>query len=140
MFDTNVLLDVLAKREPFLEDSKAVWAAHDEKRIDGYIAATSLTNLFYIVRRQTDPNQAWASVQKVLGSFAICEVNKTILEYALTLSGSDFEDNVQIACAYAYQLGGIETRDEAGFAGSKIPVFKPGALLAELARRTTNDT
>jgi predicted nucleic acid-binding protein len=83
LFDTNVLLDVLAKREPFFGDSQAIWAAHDENRIDGYIAATSLTNLFYIVRRQTDQQQAWAIIQKVLGSFAVCEVNKTILEYAL---------------------------------------------------------
>ncbi|MCA9997344.1 MAG: PIN domain-containing protein [Anaerolineales bacterium] len=117
-----------------------MWDAHDDRKINGYVTATSLTDLFYILRKRTNQQQAWESVQKVFRSFTICEVNETILEYALQLSGSDFEDNVQIACAYAYELGGIVTRDETGFVRSKIPVFKPGELLAELARRTTNDT
>lgn len=52
LFDTNIVLDILLKREPFVIEAAALWAANDEEEIVGYVSATTLTNIFYLARRQ----------------------------------------------------------------------------------------
>ena len=132
LFDTNVIIDVLTNREPFVAASKVVWQLHDQGDIDGYLSATSLTNLFYITRKLSHEADAWAGVNVCLQTFTICEVNQAILKYAAMLNGKDFEDNVQIASAYAYQLDFIVTRDKKGFVRSSVPALTPQELITQI--------
>ena len=53
---------------------------------------------------------------------------------ATTLIGSDFEDNLHVACAVQARLDAIVTRNRKDFAGSPVPVLTPAELLALLAR------
>ena len=54
LFDTSVVLDVLLRREPWRVESSAVWHAIDDGRINGWLTASSLTDIYYIVRRSSD--------------------------------------------------------------------------------------
>ena len=54
LLDTNILLDVLLDRAPFVTDSSAIWAACDGGRLVGVLPASTLTDIFYIARRVTD--------------------------------------------------------------------------------------
>ena len=54
LFDTSVILDVLLRREPWRTDSSATWRAVDDARLKGWITASSLTDIFYLVRRSAD--------------------------------------------------------------------------------------
>ena len=54
LVDTNVLLDVLAKREPYYENSAMIWSLAESGRIDAYISSISFNNIFYIVRKLED--------------------------------------------------------------------------------------
>lgn len=67
-----------------------------------------------------------------LEAFEICDVTRHTLQQAETLSGNDFEDNLQIACATLQNLNAIVTRDKAGFQNSSVAVFDPADLLAQL--------
>jgi hypothetical protein len=60
-------------------------------------------------------------------------VDRTALEMATALPGSDFEDNLHIACAAEARLDAIVTRNPKDFAGSPVPVLTPAELLALLA-------
>lgn len=51
LLDTNVLLDVLLKRDPWVTESSAVWQAHDEEQVIGHVMACAITGIFYIARR-----------------------------------------------------------------------------------------
>jgi hypothetical protein len=64
----------------------------------------------------------------------IVPVDRTALEMATTLPGSDFEDNLQIACAVQACLDAIVTRNPQDFAGSPVPVLTPAELLALLGK------
>src|SRR5205823_5493888 len=99
LLDTNVVLDVLLNRQPFISDSQQVWQATDQGRIDGYITATTVTDIFYLARKLFGVGSAESAIRVCLATFQICPVDRRTLEMALSLSGSDFEDNVQIACA-----------------------------------------
>ena len=53
MCDTNVILDVLLEREPFAEDSYKILELCEEHKIDGFVSVSSVTNIFYLVRKYT---------------------------------------------------------------------------------------
>ncbi|RAM51779.1 MAG: hypothetical protein C6Y22_09615 [Hapalosiphonaceae cyanobacterium JJU2] len=53
LIDTNILLDYLLDREPFVQDAKALFNTIDSGQVVGYVTATTLTDIFYIARRHT---------------------------------------------------------------------------------------
>jgi hypothetical protein len=74
-------------------------------------------------------------VRRCLQTFEIIPVGRPELERADSLPGSDFEDNLQMACAALAKLDAIVTRDPSGFAGSPIPVLSPAELLAQVPQQ-----
>ncbi len=133
LLDLNVVLDVVLNRQPWVDDSQRVWDANQSQTIDGYLAATGLTNLFYIVRRLADRDRACTAVRTCLASFEIIAVDQQTLRNADVQAGADFEDNVCIACAIEAQLDAIVTRDPTGFTQSPVLAMTPAELLKRLA-------
>jgi predicted nucleic acid-binding protein len=132
LFDTNIVLDVLLNREPFVTEAKALWEANDDGRLTGYISASSLTDIFYVARRIAGVEAAGTAVRVCLDAFEICEIDRPVLEYAYSLAGTDFEDDLQIACAHFADIGAIVTRDKTGFSGSPVLAATPGEVLSKL--------
>jgi predicted nucleic acid-binding protein len=134
LFDINIALDVFLGREPWLAESASVLAANHRGEIVGHLSAASLPTILYIVRRNADLARACRVVSECLESFEILPVDRSTLELARTLTGPDFEDNLQIACAVIARLDAIVTRDSKGFAGSPVPVHPPAEFLARLSK------
>jgi predicted nucleic acid-binding protein len=132
LFDTNVVLDVLLNREPWVDNSSTAWQANDDGHIIGYITACVLTDIFYIAHRLTTLEKARTAVRICLEAFEVCTVDLSALKLAEILPGSDFEDNLQIACASRANLDAILTRDKAGFQDAVVSVITPAELLAEI--------
>ncbi len=101
--------------------------------LTGYLTATTFTDIFYIAKRQQDVTKAATAVDTCLQTFEVCSVNRQSLLLARTLPGSDFEDNLQIACATLSALDGIVTRDPKGFQAITIPIWTPAQALAHLS-------
>lgn len=125
LVDTNVILDLMLRREPWLTQAQPLLDARDARLVRGYIPASALTDIFCISRRLIGVDQAFAVVDGCLGDFEILAVNRRMLEHARRLPGKDFEDNVQIACAVAANLDLIITRDPQGFTDSPIDAIEP---------------
>ena len=53
MCDTNIILDVLLERQPFVEDSYKVLSLCEEHRLEGFVSASSVTDIYYLVRKYT---------------------------------------------------------------------------------------
>ena len=133
LLDTNVILDALLERAPWETDAGAIMQADLDGRFVAYVTATSLTDVFYVTRRQAGRERAWELVQATLNQLSIITVGADELEAAIMLEGNDFEDNLQIACAMSLQLDFIVTRDSSGFTGSPMPVLTPHQLLSRLS-------
>lgn len=125
LLDTNVVLDVLLNREPWVKSASIIWHAIDEKRVTGYIAACTLADIAYIARRLKDQATARVALDLCLQTFEICPVDRRTVDEAMQLPGKDFEDNVQIACAIFAGVSAIVTRDSAGFQATAIPALSP---------------
>ena len=132
LFDTNVVLDVLLERAPWHTEAQALWQAGDDGRLQAYLTATTLTDIYYVARRLASLEQARAAVQVCLEAFEIVPVTRDTLERGAQLSGSDFEDNVQIAGAESLALDAIVTRDAASFRFSPVAVWSPAECQGRL--------
>jgi predicted nucleic acid-binding protein len=99
LIDTNVLLDVLLARQPWAAESKAVWDAADAGRFEAYVCGQSFPNIFYIARKIIGLDKAHEAMNLLFQAFEIAPVDAPTIEAALMLSGTDFEDNLQLDTA-----------------------------------------
>ena len=128
LIDTNVVLDFLQEREPFVENAARLFERIDTGEIEGFIAATTITNIYYIIRRAAGVVVAQDAITQVLTELNICAVNRDVLERAIALNFRDFEDAVQYVCGVVHTVDAIVTRDASGFVDAEIPVVLPGEL------------
>ena len=133
LIDTNIILDFLSPREPFFQDANLLFQAIETEEIVGYVAATTLTDIFYISRKRTKSlEEARRIVSNVLTILVICPTDRAVLESAFNAGFSDFEDAVQIFSAVAQNVDAIATRDAKGFLSSPIPVYSIQQLLQQV--------
>lgn len=132
LIDTNIVLDLLLEREPYVESATAIFDHVERGTLTGYLAATTITNIFYILRKAQGRDVALAAIRRLLIGLQLCAVDRQTVETALSLSLTDFEDGIQLACANLAQLDAIVTRDTQDFSGSTLPIYSPTDLLAQL--------
>jgi predicted nucleic acid-binding protein len=133
LFDTNVLLDALLAREPFVRDAAFLLEAVESGQVEGFMSATTVTDVHYLVKRQTKNSEAaMVAVIQLLTLMELCPVDRGVLERAVILGLADFEDAVQVASAIELGLEAIVTRDVRGFAGAMVLVLSPEDLKNQL--------
>lgn len=128
LVDTNVVLDLLLRREPWVTEAQPLVEASAAGQVLAYLPTTTLTDIFYIGRRLVGIERAFEAVDRCIADFELLPVDRIIIQAARQLPGSDFEDNVQIACAQAAGLDLIITRDAAGFTHSPVPPVAPAHI------------
>ena len=92
LLDTNIVLDLLMKREPFAQDAAAIWEANRQGRFDGYVSAITPITVFYVARKTTSAIDAQQMVRDILKAFRVCILNLNVLRAALRLPLADYED------------------------------------------------
>ena len=132
LFDTNVILDVLLDREPFSSTAAKLFSKVETGEITGYVCATTITTLHYLTRKVVGDDSALEEINKLMMLFEIAQVNRAVLDAALTSGFKDFEDAVVHQSGVYKETQGIVTRDPAGFKKSKINVYSPEELLLML--------
>lgn len=123
--DINVILDVLQRREPFYEASAHVLAGVETGELEGFIAAHSITTLFYLIQKDQSSAQARASITSLLQILKIAPVTQSTIDRALNLEYSDFEDAVQMISALECKADYLITRNIADYTPPLLPVIQP---------------
>ncbi|MGA3023539.1 MAG: PIN domain-containing protein [Bryobacteraceae bacterium] len=129
LFDTNVVLDVLLDRQPYAEASASAWAAVETGILEGMLAAHSVTTIHYLVRKEKGNVKARRIVSAILRVFGVAAVEGAVIQEALQLPCSDFEDAVTAAAARLAGCECIVTRDPKGFRASPVRAVTPEAVL-----------
>ncbi len=129
LLDTDVILDLVLERTPFVADAEALVEAHDQGLFSAYIAPITPVNAFYIVRKIKGAVIAREMVTTIIDGFYVCPLDLTVLQSAGILPLADFEDAVQLAAALASGLDAIVTRNVADYAGATLPVYRPNEFL-----------
>ncbi|MEI6971213.1 MAG: PIN domain-containing protein [bacterium] len=130
LVDTNVVLDVLLDRKPFADTAVQVFALVEESKIEGFLCATTITTVGYLLGQALAPEKARGALQRLLGLFEIAPVNRSVLEHALRSGITDFEDAVLEQAGFLAGVDAITTRNVSDFRRSKVTVFDPAELIA----------
>ena len=126
LIDTNVLLDYLLTREPFYEDAKNVVLSCVEGKTKGCIAAHSISNMFFILRKDYNIKERREILSYLCTIFDVEGIDKTKLLIGLANEDfSDFEDCLQMECAKAYGADYIVTRNISDYAVSEVKAIEP---------------
>ena len=134
LVDTNVVLDVLLARRPFVVASAEVFGLVEHARIEGLLCATTITTIDYLLTQAMPRPAARQALQKILALFEIAPVNRAVLEEAIRSKITDFEDAV---LDQAGRLAGAEvivTRNQPDFRLASLKVVGPDELLASLPK------
>jgi len=128
--DTNVVLDVLARREPWFKDSSHLLAHIEQGRATGHIAAHTLTTLHYLLSKHLGQQKAAAVLIDLTALLQVEPVDLQVLQQALALGWGDFEDAVQAVTAARCQADYLLTRNPRDFKQSLVPVITPSEFVA----------
>lgn len=133
LIDTNIILDILEKREPFYGPSNDVLSLCASKKINGCIALHSISNIFYILRKHYSAENRRQLLLGILNFLQIANANHEHVQHALERNDfSDFEDCLQDECAAQNNANYIITRNIDDFSNSTIPAITPSDFLAML--------
>jgi len=128
LFDTNVVLDVLLNREPYAADAVKLFTSVENKFIQGYLCATTITTIEYLCTKDIGKNSSRQAINALLELFIVAEVNQKILVAAVTSGFTDFEDAVLYQAGVYSSVNGFVTRNTKDFRLAELPIYTPSEL------------
>lgn len=132
LIDTNVIIDMLEKREPFYESSNDILSLCASKKIKGCIALHSISNIFYILRKNYSAENRRCLLLGILKFLQVANASHENVRHALERNDfPDFEDCLQDECAAQNHADYIITRNTDDFSNSHIPAITPSDFLAK---------
>jgi len=123
--DTNVIIDVLARREPFYALSRSVLDYCKDGRGNGMVSALTYANVAYVLRKYAGFDQMLSGIRSLHQLLETTPMSDSTVRFAIESGNRDFEDAMQYESALAGRADIIVTRDPDGFVGSEIRVVSP---------------
>ncbi len=127
--DTNVLLDVLARREPHCIAASKIWSGVEQGALDGHISAISFNNVHYVLRRVESRQAAYSAMRLLRDIFRVVSLDEKIINRATDSEFSDFEEALQFFSAHHAGADFIITRNVRHFPAEPIAVVTPEQFL-----------
>jgi len=122
--DTNIVIDLIARREPFYEEAATLFSLADKKQIELSVSSLTIANTSYILLKQVDSIKAKSILRKLRLIVTTLTLDDKILGLALNDElFADFEDGIQYFTAIENNQDYIITRNLKDFKNSKLPVM-----------------
>ncbi len=132
MIDTNIVLDLLLKRESFVDDAVTIFKHAEKGRIEAYITANSVTDIVYILRKVYRREEIREHLLKLFGLIKVLSVTASDINGALNLDVHDFEDALVIQCSKNAGMDVIVTRNKKDFTNSPVKCLTAEELIASI--------
>lgn len=130
LIDTNVILDILGKREPFFQDSYAALQKAIKAETECLVSVSAVTDIFYVLRKSLkSTEQAKEQIEQLSQLVTFADVQGMDIQTALMRKMSDFEDAVVDAVAERNKSSCILTRNVKDFSESIVPAVTPTDFL-----------
>jgi len=121
--DTDIIYDLLAKRDPFYLAAAQLFTLADEGKVQIYISALSLANLHYLISKQRTEEEAKEILRKFKVLVHVAPLNDKIIDLALNSEFSDFEDAIQYYSALQNEIEVLLTRNLKDYRKAQITVL-----------------
>ncbi len=131
LIDTNIVIDLLSKRDKFYDEAADLFSRADKKELELAISSLTFANTNYILSKLKSAKEAREILRKFKVLVELLSLDDKITELALSDdSFPDFEDGLQYYSAIENQIEIIITRNKKDFKNSKIPVLTAKEFLA----------
>ena len=127
--DTDVILDLLARRIPHFHFSAVLFTFAEMKKLELYTTPLILANTFYILRKQLGNDSAKNAVRKLRILLHVIYSTESVIDKALNSEFSNFEDAIQYYTALEYQIPVILTRNIRDYKKASVIVQTPESYL-----------
>jgi predicted nucleic acid-binding protein len=129
--DTNIVIDLLTKREPFYKDAQDLFTLSDKKEVQLFISSLTFANAYYSIVRHHKEVEAKKYLLKFKVLVTILSLEDKAIELALASDFKDFEDGLQYFVAMDNEADVIITRNKKDYRNSKIPVMTAGEYMSK---------
>ena len=130
LVDTNIILDLLAKRESFFIEAQELFTLSDKKKIKLFVSSLTFANTYYVLSQSLKIENARKILRKFKVLVEVLPMDDKIIDLSLDSEFNDFEDATQYYSAIENELDLIITRNLKDFKQSKIPVLTAKDYLA----------
>ena len=131
LVDTNIVIDLLAKRKGFCDEAAELFSLSDKKKVRLVISSLTFANTNYVLSNQKTAKEAREILRKFKVLVEIVNLDDKIIELALSDDDfMDFEDGLQYYSALENNVDVILTRNKKDFKNSKLPVLTAKEYLA----------
>lgn len=121
--DTNIIIDLLAQREPFYAESATLFTMADKKLLKLGVSSLTIANTHYILQQKMPANKAKRVLRKLKLIVDIYPLDDKIVSLALNDDlFTDFEDSLQYFTAMEYKQDVIITRNIKDYKKSQLPI------------------
>ena len=132
MVDTNIVLDVLLKRDGFYDQSKAILTLCEERKVQGFVPASAVTDIFYLTRKALGSlDDTYKVISSLLNIVRVLTVTNDDVINAFQQKARDFEDCLLATCAKSNKCDCIVTRDKKDFITFGVTLYSPEELLMQ---------
>ncbi len=121
--DTDIIYDLLAKRDPFYSAAARLFTLADEGKVLVFISALSLANIHYLISKQQSESQAKQILRKFKVLVHITPLTEKIIDLALNSEFEDFEDAIQYFSALQNDIEILLTRNLKDYKKAQISVL-----------------
>lgn len=125
LIDTNVVLDLLLDREPWSAEAAKLFTEIERGAIDGYLAATTITTIHYLASKTVGATEAQREIRQLLALCSVAPIDRVVLEAALELGFTDYEDAVLHEAARSVGAEIIVTRNARDFSKADLRILTP---------------
>ncbi len=125
LIDTNVLLDMVFKRDRY-DISVELFKKARVQNVDSYITASSVTDLFYIIRKEThDTERTYNIMENIFCLVTILSVTEKDIRDAFGQKWKDFEDCVQYTTGINNEIDYLITKNKKDYIDDARFVLTP---------------
>ena len=129
LLDTNIILDIALKRQPFFESSSKIFLMMDQNILSSYVTATTITDIYYIALKEKSRNIAREFIINLVSIVDVLGVDQYVIHEALQRDMKDFEDAIQVSAADLRDIKIIVTRNPRDFNNCGLEVYTPDELI-----------
>ncbi len=130
--DTNVLIDLIDKREPFYNDIAIIASLADNKELKLASSSLSFVNAVYVISRNIEEKLVLDALKKFRIICDVSNIDEIVIDKSLISNFNDFEDAVQYFSALHHKSEIILTRNKKDFKNAEIPTMTPSEFLASI--------
>lgn len=133
LIDTNIVIDLLAKRDPHYADAAQIFSLGDKKQVQLSISALTIANTSYLLLKFKPYHEVKTILRKIHLLVNVLSLDDKVINLALNDADfKDFDDGLQYFSAIENDQDIIITRNLKDYKNSKIPAMTVDQFLKSM--------